>query len=234
MFKFLKYFSKNNPWFDSIEKKLNYTFKKKQLLKIALTHKSVKSEANQNYERFELIGDSVVNLVITEWLTIKYPNAKEGELTTKRASIVSTFFLSKISQLLNLSQNLIISKGVDINNTVVSKNINADLYESIVGAIYIDSDFYSAKKFILKTLIKNYDLLDKNINYKGILIEHCHKTYNKPPIFKIIETNGPDHDKTFKVRVTVNNIMKFEGNGKSIKDAEQKSAHNAINDLNLN
>ena len=194
-FSFFRRFYKIDPWVKSIEKKIKYSFNNPILLKNAFTHKSINSEPNNNYERYELIGDSVVNLVVTEWLTIRYPYDNEGNLTTKRASLVNTFFLSKISYILNLEKHLIISKGVNMNNDVVSKNINADLYESIVGAIYLDSNYKEAKHFIKNTLIKNYNLLEKNINYKGILIEFCHKQYNKPPEFNIISSDGPDHDK---------------------------------------
>ena len=120
-----------------------------------------------------------------------------------------------------------------MKNDVVSKNINADLYESIVGAIYLDSNYKEAKHFIKNTLIKNYNLLEKNINFKGILIEFCHKQYNKPPEFNIISSDGPDHDKTFNVKVLLNKKLEFFGKGKSIKDAEQDSAHKALENLKI-
>ena len=128
----------------------------------------------------------MINLIVTEWLSKKYPNDNEGDLTTKRASLVNTCFLSKISSILNLEEDIIISKGVDIKNEVVSRNINADMYESITGAIYLDSNFNFAKQFVLNTLIANHQLSENNLNYKGIFIEFCHKEYNKPPIFNII------------------------------------------------
>ena len=233
IFSFFNYFKSKSKCSTLIEKKINYNFTNKKLLKIAITHKSVNSKPNYNYERFELIGDSVINLIVTEWLSAKYPNANEGDLTTKRASLVNTFFLSKISSLLSLEENVIISKGVDIKNDVVLRNINADLYESITGAIYLDSNYNIAKKFVLNTLINNYELSGDNLNYKGILIEFCHKNYNKPPSFNIISSNGPDHDKSFEVKVFLKGEFEFRGIGKSIKDAEQTSAKKTLEKFNL-
>jgi len=193
-----------------------------------LTHKSVKAKPNSNYERFELIGDSIINLIVTDWLSKKYPNDNEGQITTKRASIVNTNFLSKISKQIGLEDSLIISKGVDMKNEIVSKNINADLYESISGAIFLDSNYETVKKFVLRTLVKNYDLLEKKLNYKGLLIEFCHKEFNKPPIFNITSIKGPDHNKSFKVCVKLENKLYFYGEGKSIKRAQQEAAKNAL------
>ena len=233
-FSFIKqFYITKKLWVKTIEKKLNYSFKNPKLLQTAFTHKSINSNPNKNYERFELIGDSVVNLSVTHWLTVRYPYDNEGDLTTKRASLVNTFFLSKISYILNLEEHLIISKGVNMKNNVVSKNINADLYESIVGAIFLDSNYTVANKFIINTLIENYNLLEKNINYKGLLIEFCHKNYNQPPEFNVISSSGPDHDKTFNVKVLINKQLEFNGNGKSIKDAEQESAQAALKNLKL-
>ena len=226
LFNFLN--SNNNNWYKIIEKKISYNFKNKNLLKTAITHKSVSSNPSENYERLELIGDSVINLIITEWLSKKYTNFTEGDLTTKRASLVNTHFLSKISNKLKLEENIIISKGVNLNNDVVLKNISADIFESITGAIYLDSNILNAKNFILKTLIENYNLSNKNDNYKGLLIEYCHKKYQKPPVFKIISSEGPDHDKLFKVKAYLKNIFEYQGLGKSIKDAEQNAAKQAL------
>ncbi len=213
---------------NTIENKINYFFKDKSILRTALTHKSVKAKPNSNYERFELIGDSIINLIVTDWLSKKYPNDNEGQITTKRASIVNTNFLSKISKQIGLEDSLIISKGVDMKNEIVSKNINADLYESISGAIFLDSNYKAAEKFILETLIKNYDLLEKKLNYKGLLIEFCHKKFNKPPIFNIFSVEGPDHNKSFKVCVKLKNELSFYGQGKSIKRAQQDAAKIAL------
>ena len=115
-----------------------------------------------------------------------------------------------------------------MNNDVVLKNISADIFESITGAIYLDSNILNAKNFILKTLIENYNLSNKNDNYKGLLIEYCHKKYQKPPVFKIISSEGPDHDKLFKVKAYLKNIFEYQGLGKSIKDAEQNAAKQAL------
>ena len=228
IYNFLKNKKDNTNDSSSIENKIKYIFKDKLKLYIALTHKSIEAKPNSNYERFELIGDSIINLIVTDWLSQKYPNDNEGQITTKRASIVNTNFLSKISQQIGLEKNLIISKGVDMKNEIVSKNINADLYESITGAIFLDSNYETVKKFVLRTLVENYDLFEKKLNYKGLLIEFCHKEFNKPPIFNITSVKGPDHNKSFKVCVKLENKLYFHGEGKSIKRAQQEAAKNAL------
>ena len=202
-------------------------------MKIAFIHRSVDSSPNKNFERLELVGDSVLSLVVIQWLAENNPDSDEGTLTKKRATLVNRSILSKIGSLLNLQEFLIVAKGVNTRDIKVSRNINADLYESVIGAIFIDSNFHKARDFVLRTLIVNEKLSKYNINYKGKLIEYSHKKFNESPIFSITSADGPDHNKSFQVVVSLDKELVFYGGGKSIKDAEQTAARNAVQELNL-
>ncbi len=186
-----------------------------------------------NFERLELLGDSVLSLIVIQWLAEKYPDSDEGILTKKRATLVNRSFLSKIGSLLKLQEFLIVDKGVNTRNIKVSRNITADLYEAVIGAIFLDSDYLNAREFVLRTLIVNEELSKHNINYKGKLIEYSHKKFNESPIFSIKSEEGPDHNKSFEVEVSIGEKLLFHGGGKSIKDAEQKAAKKAVQELNL-
>jgi len=222
-----------NKYHKEIETRLQYRFNNIELMKTAFIHRSVDSSPNKNFERFELIGDSVLSLIVIHWLANKYPNSDEGILTKKRAALVNRSFLSEIGSLLNLQEFLIVAKGVNTNDSKVSRNITADLYESVVGAIFTDSNFINARDFVFRTLIPNENLSINNINFKGRLIEYSHKKFSKPPIFTITSSNGPDHNKSFQVEVAIGNEFVFEGDGNSIKDAEQTAAKNALQELNI-
>jgi len=233
MIKFFSRIFKQNKYHEGIETRLQYRFNNIDLMNTAFIHRSVDSSPNKNFERFELIGDSVLSLIVIQWLADKYPNSDEGILTKKRAALVNRIFLSDVGSLLNLQEFLKVAKGVNTNDSKVSRNITADLYESVVGAIFLDSNFNNARDFVYRTLIPNENLSINNINFKGKLIEYSHKKFSKPPIFTITSSNGPDHNKSFQVEVAIGNEIKFKGDGNSIKNAEQTAAKNALQKLNI-
>ena len=178
-------FFKKHP-FKKIEAKIGYRFKNYKLIQLAFTHRSINNKPNKNFERLELIGDSVLNLIVTDWLLSRYPNLNEGVITQKRSNLVNALFLSKISDLLKLNDFLIINKNNTNKKINLSSKMKSNLYESIIGAIYLDSNLNNAKSFIYRTLIIHENLSLENKNFKGLLIEYCHRKYNISHLFQLV------------------------------------------------
>ena len=216
----------------SLEKQIKYTFKNKYLLSSALTHKSVKPAPPQNYERLEFLGDAVIDHVVSEWLFVKYPDADEGELTLKRAAFVKKSFLAKMGRKLNLLNHAIVSTSLDMRNKKVALNLLGNIYESIVGAIFLDGGMKPAERFINSFLLNYEHHADIDDNFKGRLIEYCQERRENPPRFKVKKVTGPDHNNTFTIEVLMDGDQTFTGVGKSKKEGEQNAAKIAIKSLN--
>ena len=225
------YHPKRDENIRQLEQKLKYRFKDPTILGKALTHRSLYSEPEKNYERLEFLGDAVLDHVVSEWLFNKYKTMDEGQLTKKRASLVNRNFLGMLGQKLNLIDHIIVNSGLDIKDPKVIENISADIYESIVGAIFLDGSEKSAVKFIHNTLIQLKDHADENLNYKGTLIELSHRRGLSSPSFELINTSGPEHDKIFHIRLKVSNGAIYNGTGSSKKAAEQDAAKLALESI---
>tara|TARA_B100000676_G_C17870195_1_gene728185 strand:- start:275 stop:940 length:666 start_codon:yes stop_codon:yes gene_type:complete len=212
---------------NNVEKILSYQFKNKSLLKIALSHSSIKPNP-YSYERFEFLGDSIIGFVVSDYL-INNTNFDEGGSTIIKSKYVSRNNLAAISKNLNLIKFVEIDNSINLNSVATSTRISSDIYESIVGAIYLDSDIDTVKKFIYDTLLsqKYTPLLD---NYKGRLNEYCHDKGYDEPIYRVIKETGLDHMKRFTVEVKINGKM-YKASGNKIKSAEIKSAKIALIDL---
>ena len=220
------YFSKH-----PIQKQIKYSFKNKILLEQALTHKSISSDSRLNYERLEFLGDSVLDIIISKKLMESYPMDNEGELTKKRALLVQKSFLSKISDQLELIKYLKIKKNVDLNIKKITDKQAANIFESLLGAIYLDGGLKECENIISRTVWMKRESAWGQINYKGELIEICHSMKLKNPIFKIIKTSGLDHQKIFEVDVQIGEIHYEKGVGSDKKSAEQLAAKNAFEKL---
>jgi len=217
-----------------LEKKIYYTFKNPSILKRALTHRSLYSELEKNYERLEFLGDAVLDYVVSEWLFNKYTNMDEGQLTKKRASLVNRTFLGMLGQAFGLINHIFVDPGVDIKDNKVIQNISADIYESIVGGIFIDGGEKSAIKFIYQTLIHLQGQADENSNYKGTLIELSHRKGLNSPTFELTDSKGPEHEKIFHIRVKLSDGQTYDGTGRSKKVAEQNAAKIALENMQTN
>ena len=223
--------SPRSPALKSFEKGLNYTFGNTYYLEKAITHRSIQNHSEGNYERLEFLGDAVIDQTVSIWLFKKYPQSDEGTLTKKRASLVNREFLSMLGQNLGVMDVLRIEQGVNVNDAKVAMNITADVYEAIVGAIYLDGGYREASSFIKRTLCLSEHLADENQNYKGQLIEYCHSNNLSVPQFNIVDSKGPEHEKTFIVKVVIPPKQSWVGIGTTKKDAEQDGAQRAINFL---
>ena len=219
------------PELKNFEKCIQYTFGNTYYLEKAITHRSIQNHSEGNYERLEFLGDAVIDQTVSIWLFKKYPQSDEGTLTKKRASLVNRGFLSMLGQNLGVMDVLRIEQGVNVKDPKVATNITADVYEAIVGAIYLDGGFREASAFIKRTLCLSEHLADENQNYKGQLIEYCHSNNLSVPQFNIVNSKGPEHEKTFIVKVVIPPKQAWVGIGTTKKEAEQDSAQQAINFL---
>ena len=225
------YFTEKSSELKRFEKRIQYQFINTYYLKKALTHRSVKNHFEGNYERLEFLGDAIIDHVVSHWLFKKYVQSDEGTLTKKRAELVNRDFLAMIGQNLNVIEMVQFDPGVNINDAKVATNISADVYEAIVGAIYLDGGYGEAAYFIDRTLCQSEHLSKEDTNYKGQLIEYCHSQNFLTPQFEILESYGPEHERTFSVKVSIDAKQNWIGIGSTKKSAEQDAAQQAIKDL---
>jgi len=227
------YFTNKSPEIKRLEKRIQYQFVNTYYLEKALTHRSVKSYYEGNYERLEFLGDAIIDHVVSHWLFNKYSQSDEGALTKKRAALVNRNFLAMLGKLLKVIDVINIDPGVKISDAKVANNISADVYEAIVGAIYLDGGYRYAAQFINRTLCLSEHMAREDTNYKGQLIEYCHSQNLSVPKFEIVESHGPGHEQTFTVKVTIDDKQNWIGLGSTKKSAEQDSAQRAIKYLLL-
>jgi ribonuclease-3 len=211
-----------------IEKKINYIFHKKAYLNQAFTHKSLDSSPRNNYERLEFLGDAVIDIIVSRELMREFPDGDEGLLTQRRASLVQKPFLAQIGQLLDLLDHLKIETSVNLKIEKIAEKQLANLYESLIGAMYLDGGIEPCRRLILDTVWAHKEEAWKSTNYKGKLIEYCHSREIENPIFIIKDITGPDHLKTFEVQVKIGVQTFASGLGTNKKTAEQIAAQMAL------
>ncbi len=221
-----------------LENKLNLQFNDKGLLRRALTHKSFANENSdlniKDNERLEFLGDSVLSLSISTYIFNKYDKYEEGKLAKIRSVIVSAPILAEKAFRLNLGNYLLLGKGEELSGGRNRDSILADTMEAILGAIYLDKDFNFAFDFIINNF-KNFIFEVNNGNYiqdyKTILQEIIQKNSNNRPEYEVVKEKGPDHNKEFYVTVNFEEKELGFGKGKSKKQAEQKAAKDALQQL---
>jgi len=213
-------------------KDLCYTFKDKDLIREALRHRSYVNEQNspglRDNERFEFLGDAVLNLVIGHLLMMRYPELKEGDLSRIRASLVNESQLAAIARNLNLGAYIQLGRGESMTLGREKKSILADTFEAVIAAVYLDGGFDAASLLIdthFTEIMEANVAHEQNPDYKSKLQEVVQGVHKAMPRYSIVDESGPDHDKTFKARLTVRDL-RAEGTGKSKKLAEQDAARN--------
>ena len=225
---------------EALEEKFGYVFKDKNLLKTALIHRSFGNE-NKKYkyrsnERLELLGDAVLDLVVTEYLYKSFPASTEGELAKLKAMVVSEPVLAKVSKTLRLGEYLFLSKGEEITGGRERTSILGDVFESLLGAIYLDSNFEITKEIALKHMkywIDNAESVEEILDYKTILQEYSQKEYKIVPKYIVVNENGPDHKKIFEIKVEIATDIIGIGIGSNKKLAEQAAARELIKKIGL-
>lgn len=211
------------------EKVIGYEFKDIELLKTALTHSSY--DKDNNYEKLEFLGDSILQIIVSEFLFKSHSYLQEGEMTITRAYAVCEDTLYKVS--LNLGLNKCIYAGSSAITSIVnqSKSVMADIVESITGAIYLDSGINEAKTFLISNLNKfivEYIKSGDNKDSKTKLQHIVQALHQEEPTYKVKQEKGPAHNKTFLVEVYVNQKVFGLGSGKSKKEAQQEAAKVAL------
>lgn len=217
----------------SLEEKLQYSFKNKKLLLNALTHSSYANEARDGIssnERLEFLGDSVLSIVVSEYIYKQFSNLPEGELTKLRASLVCEKSLCSFSKELNLGEYLRLGKGEEKGGGRERASILADAFEAVLAAIYLDGGFESAKKHVMRFVKAELKHTDDEVfkDYKTALQEIIQRNPEESVTYILTGESGPDHDKVFEVEVKLNSNTIGRGKGKSKKQAEQFAAKEAL------
>ena len=213
------------------EKKTKLKFRNNKLLLQSLTHKS--ANKNFNNEKLEFVGDRVIGLILSKKLYDLYPDENEGNMDKKFAKLVNRKTCSKIAWLIEL-QNYILVGGSKRNVKKTDEKILSDACEALIGAIYIDQGYVAVEKFVLK-MWKN-ELVNSNITVldpKTQLQEYSLKINKELPIYKFLNSKGPNHNPIFKISVSIKGSKEYFGIGKSKQDAEQNSAKKLLNDLKV-
>jgi len=223
-----------------LEKKINYQFKNKDLLKESLTHRSYLNE-NPSWhlphnERLEFLGDAVLELIVTEELYNRYSEYTEGQLTSLRAALVNYQMLAVVGKELGLDDAISMSRGERKDLGRARDVILANAVEAVVGAIYLDGDYKSAKEFITKFVMTHLEEVFKKGLYKdakSVLQEKIQKDLKITPTYKVLKEEGPDHAKKFTIGVFFDDKLIAEGYGPSKQDGELEAAHNALEILEV-
>lgn len=223
-----------------LQKNLKVEFKDKSLLKQALVHRSYINEHPDfkigHNERLEFLGDAVLEIVVTEYLFLTFPEVPEGDLTNWRASLVNAKMLYEVASDLGVEKSLYLSKGEAKDKNKKSRHfILADAVEAIIGAIYLDQGMKVTKNFILKNIVSKLDEILKNKLYldpKSKFQEKSQEERGITPHYKILEEYGPDHAKVFTVGLYLEDELIVKGKGLSKQEAQVDAASKGLKKLN--
>ncbi len=229
--KLKQYFLDKSDSVSILEKKINYIFHNKDYLNQAFTHKSLNTEPRKNYERLEFLGDAVIDIIVSRELMRDFPEGDEGLLTQRRAALVQKPYLASIGHLLDLMDYLMIEKSVNLEIEKIAEKQQANLFEALIGAIYLDGGIEPCRRLILETVWTYRHEAWKTTNYKGKLIEYCHSKNIENPLFLVKDITGPDHQRTFEIQVKVGSKKYSSGMGTNKKTAEQTAAKLALEEM---
>tara|TARA_B110000196_G_C20985927_1_gene585716 strand:+ start:149 stop:820 length:672 start_codon:yes stop_codon:yes gene_type:complete len=211
---------------DKFEKIINYKFKNESLLFEALTHsssKAVKSNKKKNnYERLEFLGDRVLGLVLAEYFFKLFPDSNEGFLNDYFQKYANQDFLSQFAKKIQISDFIKTQKGDNLDN---NKSVLSDVIESLIGAIYLDSNIDECRKFIVNNMLKIVSETDHPIKHsKSLLQEFCLDQFKQLPKYSMVDKSGPDHMPIFTVSVNINEKNAMLAKGSNLRNAEENAA----------
>ena len=214
------------------ERKIGYTFKDERLLKNALTHSSYANEhRTQNNERLEFLGDSVLSIIISDYIFRRMRKVQEGDLSKFRATLVCEQSPYEISKKIDLSSEILLGRGEEITGGRNRPSVVSDAFEAVLAAIYLDGGMEAAREWLLPLMRDDIDEVlagHKYSDYKTMLQEIVQKDGVGSVTYNTIEESGQDHNKRFKVEAVVNGKSKSFGIGHSKKEAEQNAAKKAL------
>jgi len=217
-----------------LQKALKYTFNDLKLLNKALTHKSYANEIDppiKNNERFEFLGDSVLDIIVSDYMVREYDDLAEGSLSKIRAAVVNEGCLAKLAREINLGQFLLLGKGEHLSGGRQKRSILANAYEALVGALFYDSNLQTVSNVLLPTLVEEIGKYKNTLSFrdfKSDLQEFTQDRFTCIPSYQVVEEMGPDHNKSFNIEISVRNKVEGIGNGRSKKEAEQNAAKMAL------
>lgn len=224
-----------------LEQILGYVFKNTELLRVALTHRSFhfenKDSSPGHFERLEFLGDAVLDLILSEFLMVQYPDVEEGTLSKWRASLVNEQSLSEIAKNLQLSRFLYLGRSETQNREQASQRprMLASAFEAVVAAVYQDAGMDVVRDLIAREFQPLIERLDKNneyaLDYKTRLQEYAQKKWKTLPEYRLSGSSGPEHQKTFRYEVFLDEQLLGAGEGNSRKAAEQEAAKAALNKI---
>ena len=220
--------------YEKLQEKIGYTFRDEQLLIRALTHSSYRNEKQsvRDYERLEFLGDAVLELTVSDFLFRDNPDMKEGEMTKMRASLVCEPTLAYCAKALSLKDYILLGKGEEKTGGRNRESIISDVFEAVIGALYLDGGLEYAMNFIRKYVLTDYrnkiefrdskTTLQEYVQEKGAIMD-----------YRLVSETGPDHNKKYMVHVLIDDEVMGEGSGSSKKRAEQRAAYEALKRLGL-
>ena len=219
--------------FKELHRLIGYEFKNKELLITALTHSSYANEAKgcvKYNERLEFLGDSVLSIVVSDYIYLHCPELPEGKLTKLRASLVCEKSLYVYAKQINMGKHIRLSKGERRSGGDDRPSILSDAFEALIAAIYLDGGIEPAREFILRFVIPDIKSTKpkKFKDYKTSLQEIIQKNPEEKLSYVLVKETGPDHDKHFVVEVHLNSNVIGKGGGRSKKEAEQQAAREAL------
>lgn len=230
----------DHPDLSELTKKLSYEFNNKDLLEEALRHSSFVNERAgmqlRDNERFEFLGDAVLNLVIGHLLINRFPELTEGDLSRMRSNLVNESQVAAIARSLDLGSYILLGRGEFLTNGREKNSILANIFEAIIASVYLDGGYEAAFSLIERYYLPYLTADGKtsvNQDYKTRIQELIQTGQGARALYSVIEETGPDHDKVFKVALSVKEIY-TEGCGKSKKLAEQEAARKALDILTAN
>jgi ribonuclease-3 len=221
------------PRLEVCEERIGYVFSDKGLLRAALTHASGAQHRLASNERMEFLGDAILGAVVCDLLYHQYPEYLEGDLTKIKSIVVSRQTCAKISESLGMQEFLILGKGMTTHPTIPS-SLLADVFESLIAAVYLDGGTLAARRFIEEYLGPEIELAaggEVGGNYKSLLQQLAQREHGTTPTYQLLDEKGPDHSKCFKISAQVGSHRYQPAWGRNKKEAEQRAARNALNEL---
>lgn len=217
---------------EALAEKLDITLRRPDLLRQALTHKSAEQELHlPSNERLEFLGDSVLDLVVAQYLYRRHPELAEGDLTKLKAVAVSEPALATVAREIDLGRYLLLAKGEEQTGGRERNSILADAMEALFAAVYLDRGLRITRDLILRLLGGQLEVIERREHepdYKTLLQEKIQEVHRTPPTYRVVSQTGPDHDRTFVAEVRIGRKVLGSGRGKSKKQAEQGAARQAL------